>query len=194
MISSGSRMHIMRNILLVARELQVPATELDLKQGRYVPVNRDAHKDIEEEISLYGKLDTQRTSGILPRMQTPPEGIHIESVFTDPASHPATLQAIRRQQEEHRIFLQTLFTRIERCDHLVVVRDGYSDLRGAIVMFAHMRGKPILSLQRYSRKLEPPYEPLYEIVRITNIRFEEFSEAKQRIREYFNHHPLPMAG
>jgi hypothetical protein len=183
-----------RNILLVARELEADSFVINEQKTGFAPVTRQAHEEIEKEIAKYGRIDRQRTSGFLPRLQTPPEGIDLETVLTDPASHPTTIDAITRRRLEQREFFRTLFSRIDACDHLVVVRDGYSDLRGAMVMYAHERGKSILALQRYSRLAEPPYEPLYDMVKVTNIRYEVFEDAKPKIYEYFYGYPLPAAG
>lgn len=183
-----------RNILLIARELEAHGFGINEQRTGFAPVTRQAHEEIEEEIAKYGRIDRQRTSGFLPRLPTPPEGIDLETVLADPASHPTTLDAVTRRRLEQREFFRTLFSRIDACDHLVVVRDGYSDLRGAIVMYAYEHGKSILALQRYSRHAEPPYEPLYDLVKVTNIRYEAFAEAKSKIHEYFYGYPLPAAG
>lgn len=183
-----------RNILLIARDLQTAGTELDAKLGKYVPVSRDTHLEIEQEIGLYGRLERQRTSGILPCIQTPAEGIDRDTVLVDPGTHPTTLQARERQKIEHLSFFRGLFPRIDASDAVVIVRDGYSDLRGAIVMYVHMNNKRMLALQRQPQGIELPYDPLYELPNITNVTFERFADAKSAIARFFNHTPLHMAG
>lgn len=184
----------MRSILLVSRELKAHGAALNKQGTDFVPVERDAHPEIREELELYGRIDRAHTSGILPRVKTPPEGIDINTIYSDPHSHPSTMEALERKREESRHFFRTIFPRINDSDVLVVVRDGYSDTRGALVMHAHSLGKPILALQRISRHAEPPYEALYDLLRVTNVRFEHFEEARLPIRRFFNSIPVSRTG
>ncbi|MCE9586586.1 hypothetical protein K8R04_04725 [Candidatus Uhrbacteria bacterium] len=179
-----------RQIFLIAREFLAAGTELDRQTARFIETQRELHSEVHTELQSYGTVVKQRTSGIFPRVNTPPfgmtrDGIPGETTLVEPESHPTTLKA-RERRKEIPDFFRKLFSSIQTADCVVIIRDGQNDLRGAIAMYVHMLEIPMLALQQEPRGMHLPGDPLYDLPNITNIRFHDFSEAKNPIRRFMN--------
>ncbi len=160
----------MRQIFLIAREFTSSGTALDPQTARFVETQRELHAEVHAELQTYGIVVRQRTSGIFPRANTPALGINLETAMRTTVPN----------------FFHGLFPQIKSSDCVVIIRDGQNDLRGAITMYAHLHGIPVLALQLEPAGLHLPGDPLYELPHITNIRFHQFSEAKRSIRRFMN--------
>ena len=186
-----------RQIFLIAREFDAASTSLDKQTANFVETLRELHAEVYTELLTYGVIVKQRTSGIFPRIDTPPygidrDGLPVGTMLVDPESHPATVKA-RERKRELPDFFRALFSRIKTSDCVVIIRDGQNDLRGAIAMYVHTLGIPMLALQREPKGLYLPGDPLYELPNITNLRFQSFHEARSGIRRFMQTVPCHTA-
>ncbi|GEM_PF-2773496 len=183
-----------RQIVLIAREFLAPGTALDAQTSRFVEIQRELHAEVNSELQKYGSVSKQRTSGVFARVNTPAHGvrladIEVPTILSDPESHPSTQYALDNRKKEIPTFFRNLLPMIQQSNCVVIVRDGQNDLRGAIAMYVHILGLPMLALQHEPRGIHLPGDPLYELPNIVNIRFQHFSEAKLGIARFMNNIP-----
>lgn len=168
-----------RKIAFFAREFLTAGTALDPTNSKYVDVMRELHGEVDRELRTYGHVERQRTSGVMLRVDTPTQGVRRDELPEEAA-----------KQEAARAF-QRACSLIDCVEFAVFMRDAFSDTRGALVMYAKLHQKKILTLQQQSAGLTPPIEAIYLQPGITNISFKDFQkEGRVALNRYFQHYPL----
>ncbi len=168
-----------RKIALFAREFLTAGTDLDRSSSKYVDVMRELHAGVDHELRMYGDVVRQRTSGVMLRVDTPSHGIRRDELPLD-----------SQKYEAHEAFKRAC-SLIDSVEFVVLIRDAFSDTRGALAMYAKVRQKKILTLQQVTSGILPHIEAVYLQHGIENIQFNDFkTEGRMAINRYFQHYPM----
>ena len=172
----------MRQIAFLAHRLEKVTFAADARTHEITDVQRERYAEMRRELETYGTVVSSRTSGVMSRVSTPPEGILVTQ--SDREAH----ERRGRIRTQH-----ALLDVIEKSQVLVAAIDGESETRGSLIEHAHALRKGVLLLQQYANI--HIFRPMYENREgIDFVVYRDAQEMRLALRRFFNRYPVQSYG
>ncbi len=143
---------------------------------------RERYAEMRKELEKFGTVYSNRTSGVMARVSTPPEGIRFTQEDRDAHERRGKLRT-----------QQGLLELIDKSQFLVAAVDGESETRGSLIEYALSQKRSILLLQHQVAITN--FRPMYE--HREGITFEIYDSKDRMVSamcQFFNRFPVRAYG